>query len=303
MALDSTLTRQDNLMPQRPGGMGKGTAWALLAHVGLLIALAFGVSWRSQTPAGVSAELWSAVPQIAAPPVVEPKPVPTPTPTPAPAPAPVPKAADPPPKPAPNEAQIAIEKENAERKLREQREQQERERRELERKELERKELERKEQVRKEQERIEREKAEKLAAQKQRELEIKREKEEEARQARQREENLKRMLGQAGGTGSPNSPGTAAREAGPSASYAGRIVARVKPKIVFSDEVRGNPSADVEVRCAPDGTIVGRRLVKSSGNKEWDEAVLRALDRTGELPRDTDGRVPPSMVIAFRPHE
>jgi colicin import membrane protein len=205
----------------------------------------------------------------------------------------VPKAVEPPPKPAPNEAQIAIEKENAERKLREQREQQERQR----------KELERKEQVRKEQERVEREKAEKLAAQKQRELEIKREKEEEARQAKQREENLKRILGQAGGTGSPDSPGTAAREAGPSASYAGRIVARVKPKIVFNDEVRGNPSADVEVRCAPDGTIVGTRLVKSSGNKDWDEAVLRALERTGELPRDTDGRVPPSMVIAFRPHE
>ena len=282
MALDSTLTRQDNLMPQRTGGMGKGTAMALLVHVGLLVALAFGVSWRSQTPVGVSAELWAAVPQIAAPPVVEPKPVPTPTPTPPPPPPPKPTA-ETPPKPSQAEAQIAIEKEKAERQQRELREQQERQRQE--------------------QERIEREKAEKLAAQKQRELEIKRQKEEEARQAKQREENLKRMLGQAGGTGAPNSPGTAAREAGPSSSYAGRIVARVKPNIVLTDEVPGNPSADVEVRCAPDGTIVGRRLVKSSGNKEWDDAVLRALDRTEVLPRDTDGRVPSSMVIAFRPRE
>jgi colicin import membrane protein len=72
MAMDSTLTRHDNLMPQRTGGMRRGTAMALLVHVGLLIALAFGVSWRSQTPAGVSAELWAAVPQIAAPPAVEP---------------------------------------------------------------------------------------------------------------------------------------------------------------------------------------------------------------------------------------
>ena len=299
MAMDSTLTRQDNLMPQRAGGMGRGTAMALLVHVGLLIALAFGVSWRSQTPTGVSAELWAAVPQIAAPPAVEPRP----TPAPAPAPAPVPKVAEPPPKPAPNEAQIAIEKENAERKLREQREQQDRERREMERKELERKELERKALERKEQERVEREKAEKVAAQKQRELEIRRQKEEEVRQAKLREENLKRMLGQAGGTGSPDSPGTAARDAGPSSSYAGRIVARVKPNIVLTDEVPGNPSADVEVRCAPDGTIISNRLVKSSGNKEWDQAVLRAIDRTGVLPRDTDGRVPSSMVIAFRPRE
>src|SRR5512138_3161649 len=112
MALDSTLTRQDNLMPQRPGGLRKGTAMALLVHIGLLIALAFGVSWRSQTPAGVSAELWAAVPQIAAPQAVPPKPVPAPTPTPAPAPAPAPpppapKAEEPPPKPVPNEAEIA----------------------------------------------------------------------------------------------------------------------------------------------------------------------------------------------------
>jgi colicin import membrane protein len=159
------------------------------------------------------------------------------------------------------------------------------------------------ERERRERERIEREKAEKLAAQKQRELEIKRVKEEEARQALQREENLKRMLGQAGGTGSPNATGTAAREAGPSASYAGRIVARVKPNIVLTDEVPGNPVAKVEVRCAPDGTIVGRRLVKSSGNKDWDEAVLRAIDRTEVLPRDTDGRVPSSIEIDFRPRE
>jgi len=286
VALDSTLTRHDNLMPQRTGGMRRGTAMALLVHVGLLIALAFGVSWRSQTPAGVSAELWAAVPQIAAPPVVEPKPVPTPTPPPP----PKPKAEEAPPKPSPTEAQIAIEKEKAERKQRELREQQQREQQERERE-------------RRERERIEREKAEKLAAQKQRELEIKRVKEEEARQALQREENLKRMLGQAGGTGSPNATGTAAREAGPSASYAGRIVARVKPNIVLTDEVPGNPVAKVEVRCAPDGTIVGRRLVKSSGNKDWDEAVLRAIDRTEVLPRDTDGRVPSSIEIDFRPRE
>ena len=278
MALDSTLTRHDTLMPQRPGGMRKGTVMALLVHVGLLIALAFGVSWRSQTPAGVSAELWAAVPQVAAPPIIEPKPTPTPTPPP-----PTPKTEEAPPKPTQVDAQIAIEKEKAERKQRELREQQERERKE-------------------QQDRLEREKAEKLAAQKQRELELKRQKEEEARLAKQRDDNLKRMLSQAG-TGSPESTGTAARDAGPSSSYAGRIVARVKPNIVLTDEVPGNPTAAVEVRCAPDGTIIGRRLVKSSGNKDWDDAVLRAIDRTEVLPRDTDGRVPSSIVIDFRPRE
>jgi colicin import membrane protein len=59
----------------------------------------------------------------------------------------------------------------------------------------------------------------------------------------------------------------------------------------------------VEVKCSPDGTIVDRKLLKSSGNKGWDEAVLKALDKTEKLPRDTDGRVPSPMVITFRPRD
>ncbi|HOM14191.1 MAG TPA: energy transducer TonB, partial [Rubrivivax sp.] len=65
--------------------------------------------------------------------------------------------------------------------------------------------------------------------------------------------------------------------------------------------VGGNPAADVEVRASATGAILARRLVKSSGNKDWDDAVLRAIDRTGELPRDLDGRVPPVIVITFTP--
>jgi colicin import membrane protein len=73
--------------------------------------------------------------------------------------------------------------------------------------------------------------------------------------------------------------------------------------VVFGDEVDGNPLASVEVKVAPDGTIVGRRLVKSSGVPAWDEAVLRAIDKTEVLPRDTDGRVPPAMLLDFRPRD
>ena len=73
------------------------------------------------------------------------------------------------------------------------------------------------------------------------------------------------MLGQAGASGEPGATGTALQSAGPSASYAGRIMARVRPNIVFADQVAGNPTAEVEVRAAGDGTILGRKLVKSSG--------------------------------------
>eukprot|EP01036_Dinobryon_divergens_P048960 gene48961-biopygen39832 len=99
---------------------------------------------------------------------------------------------------------------------------------------------------------------------------------------------MQRMQAQLGGTGAADSAGTATRSSGPSASYAGRIKARIKPNIVFTDDIPGNPTAEVEVRVALDGTITSRRIVKSSGSPGWDDAVLRAIDRTGTLPRDTD---------------
>jgi TonB family protein len=89
----------------------------------------------------------------------------------------------------------------------------------------------------------------------------------------------------------------------PSASYAGRLIARIKPNITFSGQVEGNPKAEVEVRATTDGTIVGRRITSSSGNRDWDEAVLRAIDKTEVLPRDTDGRVPSTINITFKPKD
>ena len=108
---------------------------------------------------------------------------------------------------------------------------------------------------------------------------------------------------QAGASNEPDATGTAARTSGPSAGYAGRIKARIKPNIVLTTSVAGNPLATVEVRLAPDGTIVSRRLTKSSGSPAWDETVLRAIDKTEVLPKDIDGRVPPLISIDFRPQE
>jgi colicin import membrane protein len=54
---------------------------------------------------------------------------------------------------------------------------------------------------------------------------------------------------------------------------------------------------------APDGSIMSRRLTKSSGNGAYDEAVLRAVDRSDPLPRDTNGKAPSSVTLTFRPKE
>lgn len=309
---------RDELAPPTPPARLRAIALAVLAHVLLIVALTWGVHWKTSTdqPA-VQAELWAAVPQQAAP-RADPPPEPTPPP-------PQPPVVAPPPPPPPppvrqaepdtREADLAIEREKKrlekERKEREQL--QERQRLEKERKEQERKaqELKDKEKQR-EKERLEKERQEKdkrLAEEKkQKEAEAKRKQEAiekanaQAAEAR-RQENLRRMQGLAGATGAENATGTALRDAGPSGSYGGKVAAKVKPHIVYPDAVAGNPRAEVEVRAAPDGTITSTRLVQSSGNKAWDDAVLRALQKTETLPRDVDGRVPSALVIGFRPKD
>ena len=118
-----------------------------------------------------------------------------------------------------------------------------------------------------------------------------------------RDDQMRRIMGQAGATGGPQATGTAQKASGPSPGYNSRLVARIKPNVVFADALSGNPVAEIEVRTQPDGTITSRRLVKSSGNPAWDEAALRAIDRTGSLPRDTDGKVPSPMIVVLRPQD
>ena len=323
---------RDQFAPPRPPGRMRAIALAVLAHAALIGALTWGVNWKSSSdqPA-VEAELWSAVPQQAAPRAVEAPPPPAPAPTPAPEPAPAPPPPPPPPRPEQadtREADIALQQQKKrleeEKKKREQqleREKEQREKRERERKEEERRERleqEKKErllaQQKAEREKAEREKAEKEKAakaeqDKQKKLaEDKRRKAEEAREAKEaealRQENLRRMMqGLPGATGGETATGTAQRSSGPSGSYGGKVAAKVRPNIVYPDTISGNPRAEVEVRAAPDGTIVGARITQSSGNKAWDDAVIRALHRTETLPRDVDGRVPSSLVIGFRPRD
>lgn len=298
----STLSR-DPFMPRAPKVRGRAIALAVVAHLLLILGLMFSVNWGSEEPATVAAELWSATPQAAAPRAVEPPPPPEvkkvepvvkPTPAPTPKP-PEPVVAAKPPTPALPDPQIAIEKakkEDAKRVAAEQEalKKQKREKAEREKEEL----------------ALKKEKADKLKAEQAKAEAAKNEKAEKAEKARLaalREAQIKRTQGMLGATGGPTDTGTALRSSAPSSGYAGRIMARIKPNIVFTDQIDGNPVATVEVKLAPDGTIIGKRLLQSSGNKSWDDAVLRAIERTEILPRDVDGRVPPPFPITFRPRD
>jgi colicin import membrane protein len=274
-----------DLDPPPAPGLWRGVVLALLAHGLLLVALTWGVSWKRQSEnLSAEAELWSAVPQQAAPKAVEAPPPPPPKPI------PQVRAPEPAPEPPRPTVDISIEKE----KKRLAQEKVEREREEEKRAQAKKLATEKKAAE------------EKKIADDKRKRELEAQRREEADQqalAKQRDENMKRITGMAGASGGPTATGTAQQSSGPSQGYAGRIRARIKPNIVFTEDIAGNPTAEVEVRAAPDGTIVSRKLLKSSGNAAWDESVLKAIDKTEVLPRDVDGRVPSPIVIAFRPKD
>ena len=296
-----------------PAQPGAGRAWVVagVAHALLFLALGLATAWKTQPQTvQAEAELWSATPQAAAPKLQEPPPEPDPEPQPAPKPEPV-KPTPPPPDPAleRRDAQIALEKQKQLDKKREaekaeklkadkekaakEKAKAEKEKADTKRKELEKEKLAKEKKAQEEKERDKKKAAEKAKA----------DKADAARADALRQENLKRMQGMAGASGGENATGSALKSSGPSASYGGRLVGRIKPNITYPGDVVGNPRAEVEVKVAPDGTILSRRIVQSSGNKAWDDAVLRAIDKTEILPKDTDGRVPPVIVLGFRPQD
>ncbi|MCX8521775.1 MAG: cell envelope integrity protein TolA, partial [Rhodoferax sp.] len=124
----------------------------------------------------------------------------------------------------------------------------------------------------------------------------------EAVASKARSEQIKRIAELAGAGGAQGND-TAAPSSGPSAAYAGRIVARIKPNISYPDNIDGNPRVEVEIRTSPTGTILNTRITQSSGVKSWDDAVIRAIAKTEMLPRDVDGSVPSSLLIGFRPKD
>ena len=247
--------------PAPNGGNGRALVLAVGVHALLLLALNWGTLWSQQPQdMSVEAELWSAVPQPAAPKAElppEPDVPPTPEPEPQPEPPPVKPAEAPKPVVDP---QIAIDK------------------------------------------------LKKKQAEKEEETKRKAQEKQEAKEAQTRhQEAVKRLQSMAGSAGTPVDTGVAPKASGPSASYIGRLRAKVKPNITFPDNllqnVAGNPTAEVEVTCSPSGKIEDVNLVKSSGNSAWDEAVLNGLRKTAMLPRDVDGSVPTRLVFSFRPRD
>lgn len=328
----ATFSGRNEFAPPPTPGFLRALGLAILAH-GLLVAmLTIGVQWkRDATPSTFEAELWSIVPEEAAPPAPEVPPEPIAPPEPVrpvvPVEPPRPVVEPPPPVHTPD-ADIVLAKEKArlqkEKQVREEKlEQMKLEQEKQKRTRLEQEKLAKLQQDKLQKEKLEREKEKLDKAAHDKKLQEQRTQDtkaadaakqkaaaktkEDAKQLEElRQQNIKRMAALAGsapsGNGDARATGTAAQSSGPSAGYAGRVRALLKRNTTYTETAVGNPTAEVEVRTSPDGTVISRKLVKSSGVKSWDDAVISAIDKAGVMPRDTDGRVPSPMLIVHSPN-
>ncbi|HEX9179839.1 MAG TPA: cell envelope integrity protein TolA [Burkholderiales bacterium] len=255
--------------PQPDPGAGKSLLLALVVHVAFFAFLVFAVSWRTEPPQGMVAELWtsipSAAPQPAPPPPPPPEPEVKPEP-PKPAPPPEPRAET---KPEPKPDIALKEKQEQEKKKREEAEKKQEAEKKRQEAEKEKRQLE--QQKAAEAERLKREQA--------------KQQQELARLAREQEALNQQLQAQA-----------AAGQSRLLDDYKGRIKAKIQGYIVLPPEIPGNPEAHFDVVLLPSGEVLSVKLKKSSGHAAYDQAVERAILKAQPLPLPPD----PALFANFR---
>jgi colicin import membrane protein len=252
--------------PRQPGRI-RAVLLALAVHAAFFGLIVFGVSWQNRPAPPLEAELWKDLPPVKAAKSAEPAPAP-PTPEPAkPEPAkpepPKPEPPKQPPKPEPVKAEPpkpdpAI----AEKREREKKEQEKRDRLEREKKEK---------------ERLEKDKAEK---QKSEEARKKRESEEAEKKRKAEEDKARVAKARAEADAKAAAEAVAASRQNEVNLYRGRIRDKIRGRANVPDTVTGKPEVEVRITLLPGGEVLDIKLVKSSGNRIYDEAILRAIRTT-----------------------
>jgi len=284
---------------------------ALGVHALFVLLLVFGVSWQTQHPAPVMVDLWDAMPAPPAPeppPRAEPLPQPEPLPPQPEAPPPPRVQPEPPPKvvapepkpevkapPQPRAPDIALEKKKAEaERLQKLKQMQEAEDRLLA------------EAARAEAEQMKKEREQQLAEQKKREL--MRQMEEEALMQRMVDEDLasesRRVQQTQAAAAVARRQSEVQRIVG---QYRDMISAKVRGNTRLPEDLKGNPEVRCLVRLLPTGEVQEVKLLKSSGNKAYDDAVLRAIEMSSPLPlptdRDARAEFLPELTLLHRPKD
>ncbi len=263
---------------------------ALGVHAAFALLLVFGVSWQVQQPAPVMVDVWDALPSIPPPRAAPPQPAPEPEPDVAP-----PEPPAPPPKPAaeapapPKAPDLALEKRKAE---------EEKKRAEAERQEALKARQAAEEKARADAARAEeaRKAREKQAAEQQK-RDLLRQFEEEGLQRAEQEAGLAAQAAAASRR--------QAAVAGVVAQHIAMISAKVRGNTRLPPDLTGNPEVRCLVKLLPTGEVRSVQVTKSSGNPAYDDAVVRAIEKSSPLPlpddRDARASFVPELSFVHRP--
>ena len=89
--------------------------------------------------------------------------------------------------------------------------------------------------------------------------------------------------------------------------YRDMISAKVRGNTRLPDNLKGNPQVRCLVKLLPTGEVVSVRVTQSSGNAAYDEAVVRAIDKSSPLPlpseREARAAFVPELLFTHRPKE
>ncbi|MBK5125169.1 cell envelope integrity protein TolA [Burkholderia sp. R-69980] len=327
------------LQPPRERGTGRAFAFALVMHALLGFFLYHGIQWQNSTPAGAEAELWTEVPDTAIPRQPPPPPVPV-APAP-PLPDEQADIALQEKKRQQQEAarQAQLAEQLRQQKLQAQQEAEAKRQQQLaadqaaqlaaqkaaaaKQKQVQQQQAanlkqqqlaeQQKQQQLKEQQQQEQQKQAEADAQKKADAQKAAKAKAQADAAAQakkldaeRRARLAQMQGSAGGEGSTGNglakSGTGSGSGGTATSpgYVDKVRRAVLPHIVWAGDSEGLETM-ISVRCSPNGTQLSATIARSSGNPAWDDAALRAVQRTDPMPLDIDGKTPPSMNIRVKP--
>ncbi|CAH2794447.1 MAG: TolA protein [uncultured Caballeronia sp.] len=324
--------------PPHERGTWKAFALAALMHVLLGSLLYHGVNWQNNTPAGAEAELWTEIPDQATP---TPRPVPPPAPPAKDEEADIAlqekkrkqqeaaaraaqlaeqqraqqlaaQEAE-----AKRQQQLAAQQTAQQAALAAQKAAQDKQKQADKQKQLAQQKLDQqKAQQVKEKEAatakaVEQQKEAEAKAQEQADAKAKAQADAQAKKAKldkERSARLAALQGQAGGGTSESGEGLAksgtGRGAGgtaTSAGYAEKVQRRVRPNIRWGGETAGLETV-ISVRVSPaTGTLLSASIQRSSGNDQWDQAALRAVQLSDPMPLDINGQAPPTFTITMRP--
>jgi len=89
-------------------------------------------------------------------------------------------------------------------------------------------------------------------------------------------------------------------------SYAASVRSCVQPRVIYNlppRQNRANPTVQYQVNLSDTGHVTQAQLLRSSGNPQFDEAVLKGVQGCSPFPRPTSGKYPPLIQVNYQMYE